>query len=220
MITKFIVIAGIGLASLFAGQVYAASVTFDFTTGNRAYSSTGLGYVSDGVGLTVKSGRAGLEARPWGSVGQVDGLGISIDGPSDNDPRIDSDGANEVAILEFDQQVRIESFSFSEFRDPVADQNDSSLESYAYFADSDADGLPELELSNLVVFDLSSATRLLLDGRFFGVGAMSVDADFYLASVTVTAISAVPLPPAALLFGGAVAGLGWIVRRRRAVISS
>ncbi|WP_169546224.1 hypothetical protein [Sneathiella aquimaris] len=39
-----------------------------------------------------------------------------------------------------------------------------------------------------------------------------VDTQFYLEAITV---SAVPLPPALLLFGAALAGLGWIGRRRK-----
>lgn len=215
-VRKLLAVVAFGAGLLASSQTFASTITFDFTTGNQGYTGTGLSYVSDGVGLTVKPGRqVGTQALQTGVVGQIDGLGISMMVGSDTDPRIDSDGANEVAILEFDRPVQIDSFSFSEFRDPVADQNDSSLESYAYFADSDADGLPELELLNIVVFDLSRATRLLLDGRFFGVGAMSVDADFYLASVTVMALSVVPLPSAVLLFGAALAGLGWFTRHRK-----
>ncbi len=102
-----------------------------------------------------------------------------------------------------------------EFNHTFAEQINGRPETFAYFADVDGDGRVELQDQTLKDTTLTFATGLMREGNLFGIGAMLEGTDFYLASVTVSTISAVPLPPALLVFASALGGLGWFSRRRR-----
>ncbi|MCG8490943.1 MAG: VPLPA-CTERM sorting domain-containing protein, partial [Sneathiellales bacterium] len=90
----------------------------------------------------------------------------------------------------------------------------------AFFSDSDGDGRVELRDQTLKQRNYEFPDTAMTYGTLFGIGAMFEGTEFYIDSITVSTVSAVPLPPAALLFGGAVVGLGWITRRRKAATPS
>jgi len=216
MFKKYLMIAVMGAGMLVSSLASAATTTFNFTTDSFAPSSVGINFLSDGIGLTVLSGfYNGSDGIQAGFAGQTIGSGIYVRQSISDEPYIDGSGLNDVAILQFDQNVRIESIGLREFNHTFAEQINGRPETFAYFADVDGDGKVELQDQTLKDTSLTFVTGLMREGNLFGIGAMLEGTDFYLASVTVSTISAVPLPPAFLVFASALGGLGWFSRRRR-----
>ncbi|MCG8490941.1 MAG: PEP-CTERM sorting domain-containing protein [Sneathiellales bacterium] len=207
MLKKLLVSAIVGAASLLAVTA-AHATTFDFTSGTSGWTTGSLNYSSDGIGLGVSSGRyTGGNVIDNGWIRQYNNAGLAIaSSVVDNTHEIDGWGWDDVAVFSFDQDVYFESVSFT---------YNGNNDQFAYFVDSDDDGNLELLNASLDAnpTDTFQFTGMLLKaGDLFGIGALGYNDDFKIASVQV---SAVPLPPAMALFGGAVLGLGWLSRRRK-----
>jgi hypothetical protein len=193
---KSLIVASAALVGSFAGSANATPVTFDFSLVKYAVTPT-INYV-DGSGLAVEASTpvGGVSAtlvypvRPTNS----GGLGVTS-GPGDS-PIVDGVGLDDLLNLTFNHKVKIISAVFSEI-----DFSDD----FNFIVDGSNQGHFHIPLiSHLYNFSGEQ-------GHVFGFGAGENNDDFKLKSITV---SAVPLPPALLLFVSGLFGIGLLGRRR------
>lgn len=218
MLKKLLISAVAGAATMIAVTAAQAATTFDFTSGNTGWTTGSIGYSSGGISLNVSAGRyVGDNVIDSGSIRQYDGFGLAVNSEGgDENHAIDGKWRNDVVQTSFDQDVYFNSVSFTFYDQtkwfPFIGDILYDPDSFAFFFDTDSDG--ELELINPALdgnpFEFTGG--ILKAGTLFGIGAIGKHDDFKLASITVTAV---PLPPALALFGGAVLGLGWLARRRK-----
>lgn len=199
------------------GIANAATATFDFTKEARSASVAGQRYIKDGVSLHVTSAMYnGLFAFHMGAVGQIYNNGLFTRVRAGDIDYVDGYRENDVAVFNFDQEVHIDRIILNSFNNDNFSEAITKPESFAFFSDSDGDGKVELRDQTLKQRNYEFPNTAMTYGTVFGIGSLFEGTEFYIDSITVTTVSAVPLPPAALLFGGAVMGLGWITRRRKA----
>ena len=218
MIRKMIAIASIGFAAMFASQANAATATFDFTTETSFFTASPMSFASGGLSVDVSSA-AYADPFVWdnGAIRTELGKGLGVRfGAGDQDLAIDSEFGKDLVIFDFSEDVSLKSITFTNYED-----NDR----FIVFNDSAVEGNLQpgnhQSASPTGVFDLSTLGPEVM-GDFFAIGALARGSSFYIAELTVDygTVSAVPLPPAMLLFAGALGGLGWITRRRKVATSS
>ena len=207
-LTSSILAAAVGV--LLATNVSSAA-TFDFVAiadGPPVKEEGGqpLNFSDEGINLQAFGFVGGQDAfayldHSWDVINHraPGGLGVcgSIDQDLECDPAWDDNVTTDESLkLVFDREVTLSVSAFNNHNIVVAGLVDFSVDGGAFVA---------LEMSNLANF--ASHLGTMFEFRYN-------DAEFYLGGVQV---SAVPLPPAVLLFGAALFGLGWLGRRRKIV---
>jgi hypothetical protein len=167
--------------------------------------------------------------------GQWDVFSPSIEGWTvSSGPGIEIQNGNVAGVMAYDgvQKVELDSHgsdSNSSMFQNVSLEAGSYIFSFAYMGRTGNPNTNGIEFSLLPSIGAESITGVRTDGwtvieRMFVLDAatdltinfMAVGNDDTVGGfIDNVQISVVPLPPAALLFGGALAGLGWISRRRR-----
>jgi len=210
---RLLVIVGAALlASLLSVGVSKAAI-FDFVEEAKPANMGEMG----GQPLTFTDGGISVDARGYwtGGAGPAaayldggGGLGVCHTGltatlqcvvPSDDNVTV-----RETLELIFDRSVTIASISF---RDAVHGTALFDLgETLTLKVDGAATALGGLDLASWAAFSGVTGTKFEFS---------YVDEEFYIDTLTVTAI---PLPPAKALFGAALFGLNWLSRRRKQTI--
>lgn len=219
MLKKLLISAVAGAATMVAVTAAQAATTFDFTDGDRAQTTGNLSYTEDGLTLNASSAKwSGGTNVDSGRIGQRDNHGLFTNFGILDPNVIDGFRQDDIAVLSFDRDVYLEEVSFNHYDGtitiPLVGEVLIDPDKFAFFFDSDDDGDLELIDPALDGNPFGFTGGLLKAGDLFGIGAIGKFDNFYLASATVTAV---PLPPAMALFGGAVLGLGWLARRRKNV---
>ncbi|NNE80880.1 MAG: hypothetical protein HKN18_11485 [Silicimonas sp.] len=141
--------------------------------------------------------------------------------------QIDSYGANDAVIFQFDRAVRLESITFA-----MGDWWDR----FGLYLGDDLTYQRDFKVDDLSGFDWVST--ILLDAGYLGTrfaigaseyqacgysivqghGCWSENSAFRITGITFSDVSleAVPLPPAGAALGAGILALGWMSRRRRA----
>ena len=202
------VVAGVSLA---ISASAASAVTFSFTGVNEADSQS-KSFSVGGIGLTVTAGTFSSASNPSNinfSTRRVDRDpdGLGADGVGDGD-QVDGSFGNDVLVFTFDQNVILESISFGN-----VDGNDD----FAFGGVSGSSFTRIVNFQDVASSVLVStfASPAQATGLAFGIGAIGSADNFTIKRLKVSAVSAIPLPPAMLLLGTAIIGLGAISRRRR-----
>lgn len=206
-------IAAAVLAFVISATGSAFAATFDFTGENR-FPASSLAFSDDGIGLTVTAGTFSAASNP-SSVNinrrlvDQDNNGLGADGFLDGD-NIDGRFGNDILIFTFDQEVQLDVLRFG-----GVDGNDD-------FAFGPVDGLSFFRIVDFenVTDPLNAATFLTDDqrvGTAFGIGAIGSNDNFTIAGLSVSAVTAVPLPASGLLLGVALLGFGLVRRRQTAI---
>ncbi|MEM1047678.1 MAG: hypothetical protein AAGL24_16080 [Pseudomonadota bacterium] len=201
-------VASVGIAFA-AGQAQAA--TFGFT-GTNELPTGSLSFTIDGITVDVTAGTfPGIGPGPNPSninfatrLVDQDPDGLGADGILDGD-QVDGALGNDVLVFTFSREVFFDEITFGN-----VDGNDD-------FAFGSVTGNSFLRFVNFqdVVNPTQVASFTTPDqrrGTSFGIGAIGAADNFTIASISVTAV---PLPPALLLLGSALVGLGFMSRRRR-----
>jgi hypothetical protein len=202
----------LAIAGATAAMVSSASaLTIDFGTQTRA--------LSDSLSFTVGGYTATVSAVTTDELGNVTGAakiaqfgltgnnqgGLGVTNSSGDAHTIDGSGAldtNDLLIITFDKPVTLTAASFGN-------------------VDSNDDGTIWADGAKLGTYALAGYPSLLplnALGTVFGFGATGKDDDFKLRSINFDAgiVSAIPLPPAALLLASGLFGAGFIARRKKA----
>ncbi len=193
--------------------VQAATATFVFNDAYRTWTASPYSFTEGGLTLNVSSN---LLSAPdvWdgGAVRTTTENGLEVrGGGSDTNDLIDGSGTDELVRFDFSETVTIKSVTLT-----VNEDQDQ----FYYFTDFIIPGtlelVPDPRDAN-PTGDVYMFSTLFDTSNLFGIGAVGDDVAFGIASLTVEYgnVSAVPLPPAMLLFAGALGGLGWLSRRRK-----
>ena len=211
--TLKILAVSVGLLAATTATGQAATTTFDFTSTIRSFTTGSVQFVQDGLTLDVSAGffHQG-EVIDGGLIGFLGNEGMyHKTSYGDVNKYIGASGMNEVVEFRFSENVALKSVTFAR------EIGEGEL---AYFLDTDGNGALDYIDDEIDVpgegETLAFLGSLLNVDDHFGLGAMAGGMSSYsIASITVEHISAVPLPPAVLLFAGALGGLGWFSRRRK-----
>ena len=197
-------------AALIVSASVAQAATAWFTSGNGTHVGNTYEYTgSDGTDVTASvlsgSGWSGGTLQQFNS-----GLGICLstrsNGSCREDHEVDGSNGNEAVRLTFESEVYLNTIYF----DYVGSNDDFSFRTDGgSWSTQDIVG-PYNGNDGHYTFSLPG-----LLGTVFDIGAWYSNDDFKLKGVGYT-VSAVPLPPAMLLFGAALVGLGWFRRRKMA----
>jgi hypothetical protein len=195
-----LVVASAALVALAGGSAQATPVTFNFAVTNPDSASltftdiSGLSvkaFTPVGGGATVNS--ASPSALP-GRAFNTGGLGVKSF-PGDG-RFVDGVDFNDILNLKFSKKVKITAVLFSEIE---------TGDDFGFSIDGGASShLAVPLLTHVYTF----AGQI---GKTFGFRADDFNDDFRVKSITV---SAVPLPPAMLLFASGLFGIGLLGRRR------
>lgn len=206
---KIIKIIGVSIIALLTVTTGAQAALLDFTKnpyiGNNG-SIAGTTYSVSSVGGSLSWGQNQDGSTCTGLACQKDGLGIG-----DDEVTIGS----EQIVIDFGAVVKITSFAFLDLFSS-SNGNNRERASIAYnggsiFFDALLTETPGGDSGFLNVSGLSIFTNKLVftaGGTNDGIGAD----DYALAAV---GVSAVPIPPAILMFGAALGGLGFLGRRKK-----
>ncbi|PHQ72228.1 MAG: hypothetical protein COB93_01105 [Sneathiella sp.] len=222
-------IAVAGIMSFAAAGAQAAS-TFNLG-GSYTGGTNSLSYSEDGINLTVDA----LHSLSNGSIHDNNekitrtSNGVGVDSAGDSTDLADGEGSwNDLVRLQFDQAVKLIQVTFSYYDDETQRERvrvcnqyycyytyqnvPAGDDEFAFFADTDSDGF-ERKASNVDGNPYVFAQDWI--SQTFGFGAEGRDDEWRVASVTVAAISAVPLPAALPLYGAGLAVMGFVGWRKR-----
>lgn len=171
--------------------------------------SKSFNFSENGIGLSVFTGRqdgsdVATDAGDWLYQSNGNGLGMYSPGNGKN-KEIDGKNANEAVQFLFDTAVRLVSITFGK-----VDGNDD----FDFYFDGGS-GLTEQQDDIDIPDGGKFAFANLWMGTLFGIGADGQHDNFTIKKIEVAEVTAIPLPAAFPLFGAALLGLGFIVRRRR-----
>jgi len=196
--------AATGLILSIGSSSIASGATFDFLAyGNaleRGYSS--FVKTEDGITVTATGKDGANDAFAYLDMGNA-GLGVCKKLTAGNQCTPTSDDnvtSGEILSLSFDQSIRIDSITFKDANHQTVLLDGGSLD---FSVNGGVAGPMSLSLADWGLFNGST-------GSLFSFAHK--DTQFYISSTTV---SAVPLPPAVLLFGASLGALGFLGHRRR-----
>lgn len=203
------VVASVGIA---LGASQANAVTFDFT-GSDPADSVSKSFTVDGLTVTVTAGTfpSNIFGNPNPSninfntrLVDQDPNGLGADGVPDFD-QVDGSFGNDVLVFTFSREVFFDEITFG-----GVDGNDD----FAFGSVTGNSFLRVVDFQDVVNPTAVSGFTTLAErtGTSFGIGAIGPNDNFTVASISVTPV---PLPPALLLLGSALVGLGVMSRRRR-----
>lgn len=187
-----------------------ASTIFDLRS-NGGWSKS-FGFSKDGIGLSAFTGRqngSGVTTNPrdWLYQSNSNGLGMYSPGNGKN-REIDGKNTNEAVKFLFDTAVQLISITFGK-----VDGNDD----FDFYFD-DGSGLSEQQDD----IDIPNSGKYIFAelwaGTLFGIGADGRYDNFTIKKIEVAEVTAIPLPAALPLFGAALLGIGYLVRRRRRTV--
>lgn len=200
---------GITLSTVTAG---AASVTFDFTA-EKMKRAKMLDFTQGDIGLTVSAIKTNPKDVTSSSKVLAKDFGLGVkSGKRDNSAKIDSKGAEETVVFNFDTDVTIESITFTKFikRDDFG------------FSTSGLDALTGDVVETYTFTDDYTSKRFDVSAidSFLEKKDKFKHSSFAIASITVRSADAVPavvpLPAGGMLLLGALGALGFARRRKRA----
>ncbi|WP_169568823.1 VPLPA-CTERM sorting domain-containing protein [Sneathiella limimaris] len=207
MFKKLFAGAAVAAAVLFSASL-ASAASFDFTSGTNRTDGQGAGWhgnISYSVdGISVNATPVGYSSGgQW--IRQYDDHGLAVYSGDyccnvDSNHEVDGWIYGEAVKLTFSEEVYLTSVSFTH-----VDRDDQFA--YRVNGGSWTENI-SIAGNNPYGFSLPG-----LKGTVFDIAALDWNDDWKLSGVTV---SAVPLPPAVLMFGAALAGLGWFRRRKAA----
>ncbi|WP_025898652.1 VPLPA-CTERM sorting domain-containing protein [Sneathiella glossodoripedis] len=188
----------LGVISLLLWASHAGANTYDFTSGNGI--KLGNSYRFAKGGITVDATPHSTLAIPSFPDIHQDGNGLGITSHRWDDGEVDGYGADETIKLTFSTSVMLESILFGDvgFNDHFRYRVEGGSWVTRDISGSGNNGYFDFALPGIL-------------GTVLEIGAEYWNDDFMVRGVKV---SAVPLPPAVLLFGAALAGLGWFRRRK------
>ncbi|MEH6405013.1 MAG: PEP-CTERM sorting domain-containing protein [Sneathiella sp.] len=200
---KKLLLASTAVLLLSIASFAAHAATFDFTTPNRILA-TSFAMEEDGILLTVTAAYFNNDGTAHDGSPQVitDSNGLGVTNHWEDDEITGGHNYNDLAIFEFSEEVKLESVTFSNW-----DNNDEftlfvgDLSTFLGTGFEEDHNFSENNYVNMI-FGIGA-----FDGGWFGD-------NFMIKSMSVSSISAVPLPSSVILFGGALVGLGWISRRK------
>lgn len=218
---------GIAAAAILAVSAMSAQATTTFNLGGSFPGGFSLDYSEGGIGLNVTGGTfssstPGSETVSGGAFVNRGSDGIGVSSGLIENPEVDGDHSNDVAIFSFDQAVKLVSVTFSHYDDETQSTDFFTClftgvcyvpapdDEFSFLADTDNNGSLNLITTNSdgnpYVFSPSPI------GDLFGIGAWDNNDDFRIASIEV---SAVPLPAALPLYGAGLAVMGFAGWRKR-----
>lgn len=184
--------------------------TLDFTKNPFVGSSgsfAGTIYTITAIGGSLSWGQNEDGGSCFGLACQKDGLGVDDDEISIGDERI---------RIQFDDFITISGFAFLDlFTSTNGNMHERAVVEYdggSTFFDSLDDETPNGDSGFRMVTGLNIFTNFLV----FSAGGLNDDVgvdDYALAAI----VSPVPIPPALLMFGAALGGIGFLSRRRKFV---
>ncbi|WP_169568825.1 VPLPA-CTERM sorting domain-containing protein [Sneathiella limimaris] len=207
------ILASLGaVIALTLSATAAQAITMQFTNGK--YDSGAYHYSEGGYDLTASANFGGNHG---GYFGQSSSSGLYVTSYkcsahkyhcySDNH-QIDGYKKSESITLTFNQEVSLQSVYFNY----VGYDDDFSI-----MADAGPNSVFDIVGGNR--YDSDSGYYDFADGGLVGtvftIAAPYYDDDFKLAGLQFSPVSAVPLPPAVLMFGAALIGLGVLKRRKQ-----
>ncbi len=212
MIKKYLAGAIVAAAAFLGATSAQASTTFWFTSGNGNHVGNTYEFSKDGVDVTATPfannyfGSATL--NQYGSGLTVSSSDCYYGYCGDSNHEIDGKYWGEGVSFEFSTEVLVEKiyFSYVGYNDDFSFRADGGA-----YTTEDIDGGNYWDDANgSYVFDLPGLLGTTID-----IAALFDDDDFKIRGMKVS-VSAVPLPPAVLMFGAALIGLGWVKRRKQA----
>ena len=204
---KLIAVIGAGVLTFFAATATAA--TLDFT--ERAFIGANGNVAGTTYAITTSPGGL-LSFNDTVSGGTCVGLACVLDGLGVGDDEI-TIGDEEIRI-DFGTTVRITDLAFLDlFSSSNGDNQERALVSYSggsMFFDSLLS-----ETSGDSGFRAVHGLNILTTFLVFGADGTNDGAGFDDFALAAIGVSAVPLPPAVLMFGAAMGGVGLLARRRK-----
>lgn len=198
---KYRAIVGLGAALSLASAGSLATVfnlDADGSASGSAYSAT-----KEGITLNISHTSRDIS---------IDGDGLGVKGGILDSSTIDGgnllDGLNELVNISFDQDVVLESITFSTFN--VENEFSSFFDETDDQVTFSGIGAGPLSISGGLSGVATANINELLTGAF-SVAAIGAGNDFRISSISV---SAVPIPAAAWLFGSALMGIVGLRRKR------
>ncbi len=197
------IFAVIALAGFMLSAGSANAVTFSYykDISNTAEISQTDEYTE--IELTLTGGYRGIcGCLNYGGKVNSTSSGLGVDnGVLDSGP-IDGFFGNDVLYLEFSTEFQLNSFDFSD----ASDGEEFSLYTYndgSWFKTGTYEIVNGFYLFTTILY--ADFYALVAEGSH----------DSYRLNEVIGTVSAVPLPPSMLLFGGALLGLGWVARKKK-----
>lgn len=216
--------------SRFANRLFVAATALALMTGaaNAAttftFNHSGSAVQSEvwnvgGIGLTTTAGvfndsTGNVVLHPSVLLTLNGGYGYGVHSPGESfgspDHQIDGSGYNELVVLAFDKTVRLVSATFN-----FVERDDD----FSFLFGGIAPGVMSL-ISNSADIPGTGNNRTYTfaqnwTGMLFGIGANGNDDEFKLKSITVEAVSEVPVPAALPLLASGLLAAGVVGRRKR-----
>ena len=218
MINRLISVIGASFIALVVSGTASNAATLDFTANpfigaNGIFAGTTYSISTSGGSLASSQAQDGNSCV--GLACQNDGLGVNNGGGDDDDDEISSDGAQSLTI-DFGKAIGISGITFL---DLFTDDEGTSAPEVARvtynggFMDFSADP-GEVRFDGSSGFLSVSGLYLFTDQLVFTVLNGGLQSRGY-GDYALASISAVPLPPALLMFGAALGGMGFLGRRRK-----
>lgn len=227
MINKIVAITGASIVALGIMSTSSSAATLDFTIdpyigsaglfAGTTYSISAFGGTLDNSQLQDGNTCVGLDCT-------TDGLGVDTGGGWDDDDEISSyeDGdeffAQSITVT-FGEVVNITDLYFLDLFTDDEGTGEPEVARVSYngtFSDFSADP-GQVRFDGSSGFFAATALNILTDELVFTVFNGDLQergyGDYALAAIT--GVSAVPLPPALLMFGAAFGGMGLLARRKK-----
>lgn len=198
---KKLLIGAFAACVLIMGAAAANAATMIFSTGNGSYGANSYSFTVDGVTAVATPLGIGTPTihQYSGGLGVISPNCYSCSG--DTNHQVDGRWYGEAVRLTFSEQVYIERamFTYVGSNDGFSVRADGG--SWSSNIDIPNDNSYEFSLPGLL-------------GTVFDFGALQNNDDWKFKGIEFSRVSTVPLPPAVLMFGAALVGLGWFRRRK------